>query len=290
MHFTRECKPVIVLLLLSPPQYVLTILSIFSQVLLHYLPKILADIGMDPRIAVAGPAFDASFATHAVLAFSVLGFPGGLSFVADKVSVPLESSIKVLKRQLTRNPAENSAIKTLYESMLKQNIDISAAIKEWDQDGDGTVSDWEMEEAFRLLDIPEYEYPLLFNVLGKEEGRTVSSLFDEIQELYFDAKEAQKGSFGLAATYKNQMSENKFLSKLTFVEIFNRLDKDGNGYLTRAEFLAMSKQNYFKKPLSEEELNDLFDQVDVLGTGRLNLFMFMSILRKNVSVGIQEIG
>ena len=148
MHFARECKPVIVLLLLSPPQYVLIILSIFSQVLLHYLPKILADIGMDPRIAAAGPAFDASFATHAVLAFSVLGFPGGLSFAADKLSVPLESSIKVLRRQLTRNPAENSAIKTLYESMLKQNIDISAAIKEWDQDGDGTG------ELFCLMPCP----------------------------------------------------------------------------------------------------------------------------------------
>eukprot|EP00985_Skeletonema_marinoi_P032572 scaffold39178_cov220-Skeletonema_marinoi.AAC.9 len=261
-----------------------------GSVLLHFLPKILTDFGMDPTIATVGPALDTAFATHTMLAFAVLGFPGGLSFIADTAAVPLESSVKVLKRQLTRTPAENAAIKTLYESMLKQNVDVSAAIKEWDQDGDGTVSDWEVKEAFKLLDIPEYEYGLLFNLLGKEEGRTVSSLFDDIQELYFDVQEAQRGSVSLAATFKNQMSENDFETKLTFVEIFNRLDKDGNGFLSKDEFLAMSKEGYFKKPLSEEELNDLFYQADVLGIGRLNLFEFMSILRKNVKIGIQEIG
>jgi Ca2+-binding EF-hand superfamily protein len=83
------------------------------------------------------------------------------------------------------------------------------------------------------------------------------------------------------------MSENEFLSKLTFVEIFNRLDKNGNGYISKDEFIAMSKDGYFKKPLSEQELSDLFVQADVLGTGRLNLFEFMSIMRKNVKVGIQ---
>ncbi|KAL7535221.1 hypothetical protein ACHAXR_006354 [Thalassiosira sp. AJA248-18] len=147
-----------------------------------------------------------------------------------------------------------------------------------------------MKEAFKQLDIPEREYDFLFNLLGEEGDRTVSSLFDDIQELYFDVQEAQKGSLCLAAAYKNQMSENDFETKLTFVEIFNRLDKEGNGFLSKEEFVAMSKRGYFKKPLLEEELNDLFDKVDVLGTGRLNLFQFMSILRKNVKVGIQEFG
>ncbi len=261
-----------------------------GSVLLHYLPKILTDFGMDPTLATVGPAFNTSFATHALLAFAILGFPGGLSFIADTAAVPLESSVKVLQRQLTPTPAENAAIKTLYESMLRQNADLSEAIKEWDQDGDGTVSDWEVKEVFKLLAIPEYKYDLLFNLLGEEEGRTVSSLFDDIQELYFDVKEAQQGSTGLAATFKNQMCENDFETKLTFVEIFNRLDKDGSGFLSRDEFTSMSKGGYFKKSLSEDELSDLFDQADVLGAWRLNLFEFMSILRKNVKIGIQEIG
>ena len=225
-----------------------------------------------------------------MLAFSILGFPGGLSYFADAAAIPLESSVKVLRRQLTRTPAENAAIKTLYESMLRQNVDLSAAIKEWDQDGDGIVSDWEVEEVFKILDIPEYEYALLLNLLGKEEGRSVSSLFDDIQELYFDVQEAQQGSEGLAATYKNQMNENDFETKLTFVEIFNRLDKDGNGFLSKDEFVAISEKGYFKEPIPDHELNDLFDQADVLNKGQLNLFEFMSILRKIVKIGIQEIG
>ena len=260
-------------------------------VLLHYLPKILIALELDPTIATAGPALDTPFATHALLSFAVLGFPGGLSFIADKATIPLESAVKVLKRRLTPRPAENAAVKTLYESMIRQNADLSESIKEWDQDGDGKVSDWEMKEAFKLLDIPEYEYDLLLNLLGQEEGRTVSSLFDDIQELYFDVLEAQEYSQeGLAATYKNQIVKNDFETKLTFVELFNRLDKDNNGFIVKKDFATLSDQGYFKKNIAVKELEDLFDQADIFGTGKLNLFEFMSILRKNVKVGIQEIG
>ena len=52
----------------------------------------------------------------------------------------------------------------------------------------------------------------------------------------------------------------------------------------------MSDLGYFKQPLTNEESSALFDKADVLGLGRLNLFEFMSILRKTVKVGIQEIG
>jgi Ca2+-binding EF-hand superfamily protein len=261
-----------------------------GSVLLHYLPKILVLVGMDPEIATAGPARDWPFAFHAIFSLSLLGFPGGLSLISDLAAIPLESAVRVIRRQLTRRPAENSAIKTLYEAMIKQNADLTSAIFEWDQDGDGTVSDWEMIEAFKLLDIPTYEYDLLLNLLGKEESRTVSSLFDDIQELYFDSQEAQTCSKGLAAAYGHQLLENDFETKLSFVEIFNRLDKNGTGFVSKEEFATLSNSGYFKKPLEEVELNDLFDQADVLGNGRLNLFEFMMILRKNVKVGIQEIG
>ena len=260
-------------------------------VLLHYLPKILADIGMDPFIATAAPTTP-EFATHAILSFAVLGFPGGLSFVADKASVPLESAWRVARRQLTRTPAENAAIKTLYEAMVNQNADVSTAIKEWDQDGDGFVSDWEMKEAFKLLKVPSYEFEMLYKLLRSEgeAGSSVSTLFDNIQELYFDVLEAERESKGIVATYKSQIVENDFETKLTFIELFNRLDRNSNGYVTKEEFATMSDCGYFKRPLKEEELNRIFDEADIFGTGRLNLFEFMGILRKNVKVGIQEIG
>ena len=52
----------------------------------------------------------------------------------------------------------------------------------------------------------------------------------------------------------------------------------------------MSDLGYFKRPLTKLELNDLFDKADLFQSGRLNLFEFMSIMRKTVRVEIQEIG
>merc|ERR1712087_756491 len=42
--------------------------------------------------------------------------------------------------------------------------------------------------------------------------------------------------------------------------------------------------------MGEQESSELFDKADVLGLGRLNLLEFMSVMRKTVKVGIQEIG
>ena len=258
--------------------------------LLHYLPKILVYFGMDPLIVTAKPD-DSLFAIHVLLAFTTLGLPGILSYTADRIAIPMESAVKVLQRQLTKKPAENGAIKTLYESMIQQNADLYAAIAEWDQDGDGVVYDWEIKEAFKQLGLPECEYDLLIRLLSNKDGyQTVSSLFDEIQELYFDIQEAQQRSTGFTAVFEKQLIENNFETKLTFVEIFDRLDKNNNGYITKEEFSELSIKGYFKIPPTEEELTSLFHQADILGKGRLNLFEFMSILRKNVKVGIQEIG
>lgn len=112
-------------------------------------------------------------------------------------------------------------------------------------------------------------------------------LIDDIQELYFDIKETEQPT---RPSYRSINAENELKTKLTFVEIFNRLDNDGSGFISKDEFAAMSDLGYYKRPLTTEESNDLFDKADVLRQGRLNLFEFMSIMRKTVKVGIQEIG
>ena len=110
-------------------------------------------------------------------------------------------------------------------------------------------------------------------------------MLDNLQELYFDIKEAKQ-----EPTYKSMVLENELETKLTFIEIFNKLDKEGRGYITKEQFASMSDLGYFKIPLSETESSKLFDRADFFQSGRLNLFEFMSILRKTVKVGIQEIG
>jgi Ca2+-binding EF-hand superfamily protein len=110
---------------------------------------------------------------------------------------------------------------------------------------------------------------------------------DNIQELYTDIIEADLSS---PQSYQQIKAENTLETKLTFVEMFNKLDSNGNGYISKEEFATMSDLGYFKRPLTKLELNDLFDKADLFQSGRLNLFEFMSIMRKTVRVEIQEIG
>jgi hypothetical protein len=97
---------------------IITILQ--GSIILHYLPKILHELGIDPSLATSKPAFDVPFAIHSALSAVILAVPGTVALVADFVAVPLESSSNVWKRELTRHPAENAAIKNLYSSLLKE--------------------------------------------------------------------------------------------------------------------------------------------------------------------------
>ncbi|KAL3816035.1 hypothetical protein ACHAXA_010340 [Cyclostephanos tholiformis] len=261
---------------------VITILQ--GSIILHYLPKILHELGMDPSIATSKPAFDLPFAIHSALSAVILAVPGMIALVADFAAVPLESLSNVWKRELTHHPAENAAIKNLYGSLLNGGVDFSSTIEEWDLDGDGRISGWELEEGFIALNIPQSQRKLLLNVLKQD---TAPMLIDEIQDLYFAIKEAEQPSH---PTYLSIIKENELQTKLTFIEIFERLDTEGSGYLTKEEFRTMSDLGYLKIPLSEQESNDLFDNADIFNTGRLNMFQFMSIMRKTVKIDIQEIG
>jgi len=266
---------------------IITILQ--GSVALHYLPKILAALDIDPSISTAPPAPTLSFALHTTAAACILAFPGTLSYMADAASVPFESLVNIWKRKLTPRPSENGAIVNLYESLMKENVGMSTIMSEWDLDSDGIVSSWEMEEGFKALHIPKRNFELLLNVLmqDRDNGLSVSTLMDKIQELYTDITEAELLS---KPSYQQFKAANTLETKLTFVDLFNRLDSNGNGYISKDEFATMSDLGYFKRPLTKLELSDMFDKADMFQLGRLNLFEFMSIMRKTVRVEIQEIG
>lgn len=266
---------------------IITILQ--GSVALHYLPKILTTLGIDPSISTAPPALTPSFALHVILAAYILACPGTLSYIADAASVPLESLVNIWKRKLTPRPAENAAIVNLYESLMKEDASMQEIISEWDLDNDGIVSSWEMEEGFGTLHVPKHHHYLLRNVLMQDadEGIAVSTLLDKLQELYKDVIEADLLS---PQSYQHIQAENTLETKLTFVEMFNRLDSNGNGYISKEEFVTMSDLGYFKNSLTKLELSDVFDRADIFQSGKLNLFEFMSTMRKTVRVEIQEIG
>eukprot|EP00977_Amphora_coffeiformis_P016729 scaffold5254_cov165-Amphora_coffeaeformis.AAC.3 len=208
-----------------------------GSVLVHYMPKLLSDLGMDPAIATAGPALDMPFLEHTVITAGLLALPGLLSLAADKISKPLESFIQV-KWGNEEESAEQEVVVDLYESIMKSDRSIKDTLSEFDPDGDGIISCWECKQALQGLHIPEGQCETLMTLMKRRFGDvdtlSIASWLDYFQELYTTAKERQfdkKNEQKPRSTWQG----NELQSKKTFVEIFNDLDKDGDGFISEKE-------------------------------------------------------
>lgn len=265
-----------------------------GSVLVHFLPKILSDFGVDPVIASATPALDMPFLAHSVLTAGLLAFPGLLSLAADKASAPLESFIVDMqgKWENESESVEQETVVDLYEKIMKSDRPLQDTLSEFDPDGDGRISCWECKQALGNLDIPESQCETLMGLMKRRFGNvdtlSITSWLDYFQELYATARQR----LGEEKKRKSRMRRqgNELQTKKTFVEIFNDLDKDGDGFIVEKELSAFLEESNLKNELTEQEKQELFTNADILGNERLNLFEFMGIMRKIARVGIQEIG
>ena len=264
-----------------------------GSILVHYMPKILADLGLDPSITAATPALDMPFVAHSVITAGLLAFPGLLSLAADKVSIPLETAVTSLQSQWESkiNPNQQRVIIDLYDTIMGSNKPLRETLSEFDPDGDGMISCWECKRALGRLNVPESQCETLMGLMkrrfGNVDSLAIDSWLDFFQELYVNARQAELGP---PSEKKSLPPGNELRTKKTFVEIFNDLDGDGDGFITKEEFSLILDKNSLAYPLTEKEKHDLFADANLLGTGRLNIFDFMSTMRKIVRVGIQEIG
>ena len=268
-----------------------------GSVFVHYMPKILSEVGINPAIASATPALDMPFLAHSVITGGLLALPGLVSLAADKVSLPLESTITSLKSQWEKRTEslERQAILDIYETVMKSDKPLKETLKDFDPDGDGMITCWECKRAMGYLNLPEKECEILMGLMKRRFGSdttalSIESWLDYLQELYVSASEAELGSSDKQRMSRLQRLGNELPSKKTFVEIFNDLDKDGDGFVSEEDFSALLEKSKLKTPLTEQEKHELFGEVDRLKDGHLNLFEFMSVMRKIVRVGIQEIG
>jgi Ca2+-binding EF-hand superfamily protein len=271
----------------------LTVLQ--GSVFVHYMPQILSELGVDPAIATAPVAFDMPFAAHAAVTAGLLALPGLVSLAADKASIPLQNAITSLRNQWeSRNDSmEHRVIIEVFDKIMKSEQSIQETLREFDPDGDGKITCWECKQALSHLKLAGTQCDTLMGLMkqrfGNADSLEIDSWFDYFQELYVNAREAEmKRSEKKKMRRLRQQVDNVLPSKKTFVEIFNDLDKDGDGFISEIEFSSMIDKSKLKNPLSNEEKHELFSKADLLGHGRLNLFEFMSMMRKIVRVGIQE--
>ena len=272
----------------------LTVLQ--GSIFVHYMPKVLSEVGMDPAIAAATPALDMPFVAHSVITAGLLALPGLVSLAADKASIPLESVITSLRSQWEKrtDSTERRVVIDLYETIMKSDKPLQETLKEFDPDQDGMISCWECKQALGHLKLPETQCETLMGMMKRRFGDVktlaIESWLDYFQELYLNARQAELGPSERKLESRLRQLGNELPSKKTFVEIFNDLDKDENGFVSEEDFSAWLDQSNLKTPLTEQEKHELFSNADRQGDGRLNLFEFMSMMRKIVRVGIQEIG
>lgn len=265
----------------------LTVLQ--GSVLAHYLPIILAKFGMDPTIVTAPPAIDAPFFTHALLAAGLMAFPGLLSLAVDKGATPLEYYLNVLSYKWGKaaESEEQQTIIETYETIVKSDMPLQETLKEFDRDGDGEIYCWEGKEAMKRLNLPQDKCQTIMGLMKKRVGDvesiSINDWLDNFQRMYVEARQPQKEQ-----ETRIRKFQNKLLTKKTFVELFDELDKDDDGFISNEDFTTFLTEN--KIEVSDMEKSEFFEGVDRTGDGRLNLFEFMSTLRKIVRVGIQEIG
>jgi len=267
-----------------------------GSVFVHYMPKVLADVGMDPAFALAPPALDMQFMVHSIITAGLLTLPGLVSLAADQASIPLESMITSLQSHWEKKTASNErrVVIDLYDTIMKSDKTIQETLSEFDPDGDGMISCWECKQALAHLKLPEDQCETLMGLMKRRFGvaktMPIESWFDYFQELYFNARQADLGPAEMKLESRLRQLGNELPSKKTFVEIFNELDTDSDGFISEKDFGAFLDRSNLKTPLTEQEKRELFGNADRLGVGRLNLFEFMGMMRKIVRVGIQEIG
>lgn len=268
-----------------------------GSVLVHYMPKILSDLRLDPAFASAPPSFDFPFLAHATITAGLLALPGLLSLAVDKLSAPLENLLSSLERpgESLRETMERNTIISLYETMMKTDLPVQEMLQEFDPDGDGMVTGWECKQAFDHMHIPAAQGKTLLTLMqrrfGDVENIPIDSWFENFQELYAEARREESQLTRQENSSFNRLPiQNELLTKKTFVEIFNELDKDGDGFVSGDDFSALLDKSSLRRPLSEEQKLQLLQAVDPLKKEHWNLLEFMSAMRKIVRVGIQEIG
>lgn len=272
----------------------LTVLQ--GSVLVHYMPTILSDLGLDPTLALATPGFNMPFLGHSLVTAGLLALPGLLSLAADKASMPLENLMRTLRSQFGKGEQDSSERRTVievYETIMKSNKPLKETMQEFDPDGDGMISCWECKRALGHLELPEGQCEILMGLMRRRVGNlqtmTIESWLDNFQQIYLEARQTELNASKMQHKSRPLLElGNTLQTKKSFVEIFDELDKDNDGFIAKDDLNALLDKN--KIQLTDEEKQELFASADLVEDGRLNLFEFMSMMRKLVRVGIQEIG
>lgn len=142
------------------------------------------------------------------------------------------------------------------EKKKRQRPDAEAEFKKLDKDGDGKLT--------------KAEYEARFEKVGEKGAK-----FKEAALKRFDEKAGKEGSLSLEQ-YKKFRAEAGGFGRFAAEAIFKKLDKDGNGKLTKAEYEAMFEKVGEKGAKFKEAALKRFDEA-AGNEGELTLDQFKKL-------------
>jgi len=204
--------------------------------------------GIDLSIAMATLALDTPFLAHSVITAELLALPGLLSLAAEKDSILLNYMISSMQSQWCKITGSQKWRMNMYEIIMKSDKPLKETLKEFDLDSDGKISCWECKCAMGHLKLPESQCKTLMGFMrqriSNHQTLRIEEWLDNFHQIYVDARSPE-----MEALEKQQIScllklGNALQTKKTFVEIFDELDKDNDGFISENDFGALLDTKY----------------------------------------------
>ena len=224
----------------------------------------------------------------------------------------LRKGVSKQKSMLNVNLDEDGDVKEqLKQHLFKEAVRIIDLFREWDEDGDGTVSKKEFRKAMPMLglDVPKVEIDALFdewdpdgsgNLSLKELNSVLKSgsgLVDHSEDARRDEEKGRENKFQLRKglskrgsalgnidldedselPVREQLKEILKKNSTRIIDLFKEWDEDGDGSVSKKEFRkAMSALGL---QLPRVEVDAVFDEMDPDGSGDIEYKELNKLLR-----------
>jgi|EP01049_Picozoa_sp_SAG25_P010153 Ca2+-binding EF-hand superfamily protein len=172
-----------------------------------------------------------------------------------------------------------AAVERMFRYLQKSNQDIVANFERMDTDGSGELDAGEFRTSLLEmgLGMSDEEMGLVMREIDVDGGGTIS-----IDEFTARMQQVDKrmtlGGRGTVQETLDRIFDFINTSKFRIVDMFNKIDVDGNGELDPLEFHICMKK--LGMDMTEQEVSLVMDELDSDGGGTIGIDEFMEEMRK----------
>jgi len=169
----------------------------------------------------------------------------------------IQNLVKAAERTATQNLI---AMEIADSKNLGQMKELNRLFRQLDKDDDGTVDATEAVEVLTQFGLPQAACQSVLDSLVGDDGKITYSEF-----------------------MAKMIASQETMSASTLSEVFQSIDKDGSGTLSRDEIEALMSHKHLAKLLEGRSSSDLVQEMDCNGDGEISFEEFRSAMLGNTS-------